>query len=349
LADRIEVTMHVAIAEYLANMTTNRMSKAYSDTTAYLLFNFLEFFELVELRGQHTAPDDLPKCRLRIAKYKKTPESDLPELLAPRPTDRPARLVTEAIVEGYKLHRLDVDDADETTVNNELKILRMFGKWLVRRAMLDEDPFAGVHSVQDEFPSAGRTLDVGEYGRLAHASELDLQRWLLVTGLHGLRRGETDHLRPEDINVEGGFLDIRKHLGKDGATIWHPKYGKARKVPIVEAATPFLKRVRDLPTDKYGRVFGVHDRRKAKNRALLAAEITGNVRFHDLRHTAYTMLKEEAMRLLDPKLALADIRLIFGHADETMDAVYDHRTVERLRKFISISPLAKPVADLLAA
>jgi integrase len=176
-----------------------------------------------------------------------------------------------------------------------------------------------------------------------------LRRWLLVVGLHGLRRGEADHLRPIDINIEEGYLDIRIHRNEAGKIIWKPKFGIERKVPIVEAAMPLLKVVRDLPVDKHGYVFGVHDRRKAFGRALVASEVEGNVRFHDFRHTAYTKLKEAALEQHDREMALADMRLIFGHADRSMDRIYDHRTVERLRKLMALTPLVEPVKGLLAA
>ena len=69
---------------------------------------------------------------------------------------------------------------------------------------------------------------------------------------------------------------------------------------------------------------------------------------HDLRHSAYTALKDAMLRAHDRELALADIRLIFGHADRSMDRVYDHRTLDRLRKVMELMPLARGVADLLA-
>ena len=43
------------------------------------------------------------------------------------------------------------------------------------------------------------------------------------------------------------------------------------------------------------------------------------------------------------------MKLIFGHADKSMDATYDHRTVERLRKVMAIMPLAKVVSAVLDA
>jgi integrase len=235
------------------------------------------------------------------------------------------------------------------TVNSELKMLRMLGPWLVRRAKLDENPFLGVQYIVDDGPPRGRSLTLDDFGAIVLAAELPLRRWLLVVGLHGLRRGEADHLRPVDINIEEGYLDICIHRNEAGKVIWKPKFGIERKVPIVEAALPLMRAVRELPTDKLGQVFGVHDRRKAFARGLLESKVLGHVRFHDFRHTAYTQLKEAALEQHDREMALADMRLIFGHADRTMDRVYDHRTVERLRKLMTLMPLVEPVKGLLAA
>ncbi len=347
---QLNLSMHTAVADFVARMVTNKKSKNYIDTSSYLLFNFLEFFEQVDLRdGRHLAPEMLPKCRLRVAKYKKTPRHEVPRLLEPQATDGPARLLTEPIIEAYKAHRLDVADADETTVNNELKVLRVFGKWLTRRAMLNVNPLAGVENVVDDGPPRGRSLELAEFSGVVRASLLDLQRWFLVAGLHGLRKGEANHLRPEDINIEDGYLDIRIHRKADDTVLWRPKSGKERKVPIVEAATPFMKSIRDLSTDKHGHVLGVHDRRKAVGRAVTEAGVEGGVRIHDFRHTAYTHLKQALKALHDPKVVLGNVKLIFGHSDRSMDATYDHRTVERLRKVMAIMPLVKGVEDLLAA
>jgi integrase len=167
--------------------------------------------------------------------------------------------------------------------------------------------------------------------------------------LHGLRKGEANHFRPEDINVEGGYLDVRIHRSNDGKVIWKPTFGVERKVPFVEEAQPLMAALRDLPTDKHGYVLGVHDRRKALDRAMTKAGVIGNLSPHDFRHTAYTKLTEAALGLHDPAMALADMRLLFGHSDRSMDRVYDHRTVDRLRKLIAIMPLIEPVRDLLAA
>jgi hypothetical protein len=55
------------------------------------------------------------------------------------------------------------------------------------------------------------------------------------------------------------------------------------------------------------------------------------------------------LRVHDAKLGLAEIRLIFGHSDASMDRVYDHRTMDRLRALMSMMPLVEGVKDLLAA
>jgi integrase len=348
-AERALLSLHTAVAEFLGNMATNRKATSYVDTTAYLLFNFLEFFQAVDLReSRHLAPEVLPRCRLRIAKHKATSNEEMLRLLEPQPSDRPLRRITTPIVEAYKAYRLDVADADETTVNNELKILRMFGKWMKRRAGLNDDPFEMVKDVTDDGEAAGRTLEVVEFASLVRACKDGLRPWVMLTGLHGLRKGETNHLRPEDINVEEGFLDIRIHRNAQGKIIWQPKFRKERKVPIVERALPFAASIRDLPTDAHGHVLGVHDRTKAFNRATDASCVEGHVRIHDLRHTAYTQLKEAILKVQDTEITLADMRLIFGHGDNTMDRIYDHRSLERMRKLMELNPLTEGVADLLA-
>lgn len=253
------------------------------------------------------------------------------------------------MVEAYKHHRLDVADADATTVNNELKILRMFGRWLVRRANLPGNPFEYVKDVIDEGAPRGRCLRVDEHRAFVTSAEVELRDWALVTGLHGLRRGETDHLRPEDISIDGGYMNICKHRNAKGEILWRPKFGKERRVPFVETVLPLLKALQSRPTDKQGHLMGIHDRRKARDRTAIAAGIEGHVRFHDFRHTAYTQLKGAFVERLDPEIALAEMRRIFGHSSGSMDEVYDHRSIERMRSVISLSPLLAAVADVLAA
>ncbi len=204
-----DMSLHSAIAQYLVEMVTNRASPAYVSTSAYLLFNLLEFFEVCDAGMPYSAPQDLPRCRLRKAKSKRTSDAEIDTLLAPQATDRPARMLNPALIEAYKAHRLDVADADETTVNNELKIFRVFARWLTTRAALPRNPLEGVRDVIDLAPPAGRSLSLPEARALVSAASDEFSDWVLTTMLHGLRRGETSALRPEDLNVEDGFIHIR--------------------------------------------------------------------------------------------------------------------------------------------
>jgi len=54
------------------------------------------------------------------------------------------------------------------------------------------------------------------------------------------------------------------------------------------------------------------------------AAVSGRLTFHDFRHTAYTQMKNAAVQRLDPDIALADVRRIFGHSNSGVDDVYDH-------------------------
>lgn len=118
-------------------------------------------------------------------------------------------------------------------------------------------------------------------------------------------------------------------------------------MPFVEELVPFMTQIRDLPTDKNGYVLGVHDRRWALARAVEQAEVDGHVRFHDFRHTAYTKLKEAMLAKLDKSLALSELKLIFGHGEKNMDRVYDHASVERMRRIMDLMPLLDGVRDVL--
>lgn len=346
--DAIErLTLHQAVAEYLSIMVTNRASKAYVDWMGYMLFNFVEYFETVTQRGEHfDAPEDRSPCRLRQARWKRTTDLEALELLAPRATDRPVRSISDVLVEAFKAHRSDVDDADVTTVNGEVKALKIFGAWLRRRARLIDDPFENIGYVKEDEESPGRALSFDEGRALLVAADEAFAEWCEVVIMHGFRRREADHLRPEDIVVEDGYFHVRIHRDAAGEVVWTPKFGKERKVAFAEVYRPFAESLRNRPTDAQGHVLGLHDRRKARDRSLIASKINGHVRLHDLRHTAYTAIKSVATQRMDHDLALADVRLLFGHATGSMDERYDHRTVERLRRVAECNPLLAVLPEL---
>jgi hypothetical protein len=67
---------------------------------------------------------------------------------------------------------------------------------------------------------------------------------------------------------------------------------------------------------------------------------------HGVSFYAYDRICSALEVTLD-HLALADMRLIFGHCDRSMDRVYDHPTVVRLAKMMALMPLAAAVTELL--
>lgn len=348
-AARDNMSLHTAMAQYLAKMHVDHGRGSYVDTTAYLLFNLLEFCEHVERRGTgYVAPEEMQACRLRRAKWKRTPKAAVPELLAEQPGDVPARMLNEEVLEAYKVHRIGVDDADETTVNNELKAARAFGEWLARKLDLGDNPLAHVGDVKDEDEPAGRVLSIDDYKAFVENSAAGLQEWAVISGLHGLRREEVNHLRPCDVDLKLGVFLIRKHYDEQGRVTWRPKF-RERIVPIASLARPYIAALVARGADESGHLVGVHDRRKARDRAVTLSAMQFTPRFHDFRHTTYTWVKAQAVARLNREIALGDIRQIFGHAGGTMDDVYDHREVERLRSVLDLSPLSDAIRAVLEA
>lgn len=136
----------------------------------------------------------------------------------------------------------------------------------------------------------------------------------------GMREGELLRLRWGDVDLEGGRILVRES-----------KSGRSRSVPVSPALRAILKAWSKQPEyQEGGLVFGEPDgkqrvpltvrRRFAK--ALAGAEVR-SVRFHDLRHTAASLLVSSGVDLLT-------VARILGHAGVAMTARYSHLGADQL-------------------
>lgn len=136
----------------------------------------------------------------------------------------------------------------------------------------------------------------------------------------GMREGELLRLRWSDVDLAAGRILVRES-----------KTGRSRSVPVNPALRTILKAWRKLPEQKAdGLVFGEPDgtervpltvrRRLAK--ALASADVR-SVRFHDLRHTAASLLVSSGVDLLA-------VSRILGHAGVAMTARYSHLGADQL-------------------
>jgi len=153
----------------------------------------------------------------------------------------------------------------------------------------------------------------------------------------GLRRGELQGLKWEDVDLEAGTLQVRRTLSepKGGYIFEAPKSGKGRSVRLTRKATVALREHRKRQLEErmehaglwedHGLVFpsGVGTPISGGNlnrafKATLQRAGLRAVRFHDLRHTCATLLLRQGV---NPKY----VQELLGHADISLTLnVYSH-------------------------
>ncbi len=161
-------------------------------------------------------------------------------------------------------------------------------------------------------PQEMRPLSADEARRLLEAAREDKLHALYVLAVTtGMRQGELLGLAWRDVDLERGVVQVRRTLARDGGrlTIGEPKTKRSRRnVRLTETATQALRdhldrqleeiqRLGDLYRDE-GLVFATEagtpmnpsNLRRRSFAPLLKRAWLPNIRFHDLRHSAATLL-----------------------------------------------------------
>jgi integrase len=154
----------------------------------------------------------------------------------------------------------------------------------------------------------------------------------------GLRRGELQGLKWEDVDLEAGTLQVRRTLSepKGGYIFEAPKSGKGRQIRLTQRATEALARHRKRQLEErmkrgglwqeHGLVFSSTvgtpisggNLNRAFKTTLKRAGLPKSTRFHDLRHTCATLLLRQGV---NPKF----VQELLGHADISLTLnVYSH-------------------------
>jgi integrase len=171
----------------------------------------------------------------------------------------------------------------------------------------------------------------------ASASGDRLEALYVVAVTTGMRRGELQGLKWEDLDLEARTLQVRRTLSepKGGWIFEAPKSGKGRSIRLTRKAISALREHRKRQLEErmqkaglwsdYGLVFpstigtpisGGNLNRSFK--ALLKCAGLPAVRFHDLRHTCATLLLRQGV---NPKY----VQELLGHADISLTLnVYSH-------------------------
>ena len=109
------------------------------------------------------------------------------------------------------------------TLYTALVSIKTFIKWAVHRELLGRNPLA-VCKVSTPYvpPKTSATLE--EVNRILQAASGAGRAQYAMLAFSGIRAGELQHLRPRDVDLEGGWIHVR-----------------ARKVPIHPRLVEILK------------------------------------------------------------------------------------------------------------
>jgi integrase len=170
------------------------------------------------------------------------------------------------------------------------------------------------------------------------ASEDRLEALYVVAVTAGLRRGELQGLKWEDVDLEARVLQVRRTLSEpSGGYIFEaPKSGKGRQIRLTQKATTALTRHRKRQLEermKRGDLWEDHELvfpstvgtpisggnlNRAFKAMLKRAGLPKSTRFHDLRHTCATLLLRQGV---NPKF----VQELLGHADISLTLnIYSH-------------------------
>jgi integrase len=222
-----------------------------------------------------------------------------------------------------------------------LHIHRAFSKALKQAAadgLIPRNPAAPVKPPQPRGEEI-RPLNREQVRVLFEAASGDrLEALYIVAVTAGLRRGELQGLKWEDLDLEAGMLQVRRTCSepKGGHIFEAPKSGKGRNIRLTQSAVAALRihRRRQLEERMYkadlwqeqGLVFPSTvgtplwggNLNRAFKATLQRAGLPKSTRFHDLRHTCATLLLKQAV---NPKF----VQELLGHADISLTLnVYSH-------------------------
>jgi len=201
------------------------------------------------------------------------------------------------VAEAYK--RDNRARLTNSSINRRLAVLKRVGNLAYKRWGWLAEPLASKIELLPEDPARERYLDRGELATLLRAiPDRTARRAVLLAAFTGLRRGELVRLRA--VHIQGDLIYVRQG-----------KTGRSRTVPAVDHIRFALRR---LPLEVHADTLthAVH------------AAMPGT-RFHDLRHTAASML-------IQAGVPLYTVGTILGHSDARTTKRYAHLAVRDLRE-----------------
>lgn len=243
------------------------------------------------------------------------------------------------------------------------RVLSQALKMAVRWQLLVHNPVEGVDPPRVRRREM-RALDDDEISSLLTSAAGDrLYVPILLAVSTGLRRGEILGLRWSDVDMRSGALSVCRSLEptQDGADVVQPKTARSRRaVRIPKAALEALRRQR-LEQEKRADELGAGyqdadlvcpawdgspwhpDAFSGAFRSLTG----GKVRFHDLRHTAATMLLREGVhpKIVAERLGHSTTRLTLDTYSHVLPGMQEDAVSKIDARLRTMSGLAKIPTD----
>ena len=255
------------------------------------------------------------------------------------PSIGPVKLktLTPDHVRGLYREKLDSGLASQTVLHIH-RVLSKALKQAVDDGLIPRNAAAFVKSPQPRGEEI-RPLNRDQVRTLFEAAREDrLEALYIVAVTAGLRRGELQGLKWEDVDLEARNLQVRRTLSepRGGYIFEAPKSGKGRNIRLTRKATSALREHRKRQLEErmrlgtlwqdHGLIFpsgaGTPLSGGNLNRAFKAllkrAVLPPVIRFHDLRHTCATLLLRQGV---NPKF----VQELLGHGDVSLTLnVYSH-------------------------
>ena len=220
-------------------------------------------------------------------------------------------------IEDYKRKRLE--RVKPATINRELTLFKfMFslaGKWKYTNA----NPVKEVNFLQER-QYLMKVLDKEEIKCLINSSTSRLRPIIIMALSTGMRKGEILNLRWSDIDFADCYIYIKES-----------KSNVMRKIPmnsVIVVALKNIKRENDFvfpgprKSKQYSDIF--YPFKQACKKAGIK-----DLRFHDLRHTAATLMVTGGVDLVT-------VKEILGHSSIEQTMRYAHPTPENKRKAVNV-------------
>lgn len=200
--------------------------------------------------------------------------------------------ITPHLFDRYRTER--AKDRSAKTLYTAMIILKTFIRWCVNRDLLEKDPLRSC-KVSEPYIPPKRTPTAAQIQQILAAAQGQRQVQLALLAYTGLRAGEMQMLRPQDVDLEQGWIHITAHDG------WVPKTRQARKVPLHPKLKAYLATMPNSnrpyyfvapPSPKYPqaghyidiRTLNEHFQRLAKSLSLPVGRKHDGLVIHSLRH-----------------------------------------------------------------